>query len=157
MVERRCWLMKTEPDVFSFDDLMARPGRREAWDCIRNYQSRNTMRDLMRVGDEVLVYHSSCAPPHVAGLGRVASVPRPDPTQFDPQSPYFDPKATVDSPRWVLVDIDGDRALERPVPLDEMKAHPALQQMMVIRKGMRLSIQPVSPAEFDAVVAMAKA
>ena len=157
MADRKCWLMKTEPDVFSFEELMARPGRREGWDGTRNYQSRNTMRDLMSVGDEVLIYHSSCAPPHLAGLGRVASGPRPDPTQFDPQSQYFDPKSDAAAPRWVLVDIQGERALERPIPLDELKLHPALQQMMVIRKGMRLSIQPVAPAEFDAIVAMAKA
>ncbi len=156
MSDRRCWLMKSEPDAFSFDDLMSRPGRREPWDGVRNYQARNLMRDEMRVGDEVLFYHSRCTPPHVAGIARIAGPARPDPTQFEPSSKYYDAGSKADDPRWVLVVVEGVRPLERPVSLDELKASPHLEGMLVIRKGQRLSIQPVDPAHYDAVLAMAQ-
>lgn len=156
MTERRCWLMKSEPDAFGFDDLMARPQRREPWDGVRNYQARNFMRDEMQVGDEVLFYHSRVQPPHVAGVARIAGPARPDPSQFDPSSKYFDAKSTPDNPRWVLVDVEGVRALERPVTLDELKADPAFAEMLVTQRGQRLSIQPVARHHFDAVLAKAR-
>lgn len=137
------WLMKSEPDVFSIDDL-ARKGR-EQWDSIRNYQARNMMRDEMRIGDEVFFYHSSCEQPAIVGIARVCSEPYPDPTQFDRKSNYYDPKSTKDNPRWILVDIEFIRKLERPMPLTEIKSHAALTDMIVARRGNRLSIMPVEP------------
>ncbi|MGA8205637.1 MAG: EVE domain-containing protein [Woeseiaceae bacterium] len=135
------WLMKSEPDAYSIDDLM-RDGR-TAWDGIRNYQARNMMRDDMRIGDEILFYHSSCAEPAVVGVARVASEPYPDPTQFDRKSTYFDPKSRRDEPRWVLVDIEFVRKLERPLPLAELKERTDLEGMTLLRRGNRLSIMPV--------------
>ncbi len=137
------WLMKSEPDVFSIDDL-ARMGR-EQWDSIRNYQARNMMRDEMRIGDEIFFYHSSCEQPAIVGIARVCSQPYPDPTQFDRKSKYYDPKSTRDNPRWTLVDIEFVRKLERPIPLSEIKSDAALQDMIVARRGNRLSIMPVEP------------
>ncbi len=135
------WLMKSEPDAYSIDDLM-RDGR-TAWDGIRNYQARNMMRDDMRIGDEILFYHSSCAEPAVVGVARVASEPYPDPTQFDRKSKYFDPKSSRDEPRWVLVDIEFVRKLERPLLLAELKERTDLEGMTLLRRGNRLSIMPV--------------
>ena len=133
--------MKSEPDAYSIDDLM-RDGR-TAWDGIRNYQARNMMRDDMRIGDEILFYHSSCAEPAVVGVARVAGEPYPDPTQFDRKSKYFDPKSRRDEPRWVLVDIEFVRKLERPLPLTELKERADLEAMTLLRRGNRLSIMPV--------------
>ncbi len=150
-----CWLLKTEPNTFSIDDLASRPGHTEPWDGVRNYQARNFLRDGMRVGDEVLLYHSSCAVPAVVGLARVASVPRPDPTQFDPESPYCDPGSDPDHPRWVLVDIRYVRHLPRPVPLAELKQHAnALGDLALLRRS-RLSVMPVSDAQRDFILALA--
>lgn len=154
---RQCWLMKTEPSTFSMEDLLARPQRREPWDGVRNYEARNTMRDRMRQGDEVLIYHSGGAAPAVVGEARVASTARPDPTQFDSASPHFDAAARRDAPRWFLVDIEGVRTLERPVGLQEIKAHPALAAMALARRGQRLSILPVLPEHYDMIVAAARA
>jgi len=141
------WLMKSEPDECSIDDALAAPGRLTPWTGVRNYQARNTMRDAMRVGDGVLFYHSSCAEPGVAGLAEVASTARPDPTQFDRKSDYYDPKSKRAAPRWVMVDV---RALKktRLVPIAELKAQKALAQMWTLRPGNRLSITPVSEAEW---------
>ncbi|MEQ9465413.1 MAG: EVE domain-containing protein [Haliea sp.] len=150
-----CWLLKTEPDTFSIDDLASRPGQTEPWDGVRNYQARNFIRDGMRVGDEVLVYHSSCAVPGVVGLARVAGKPRPDPTQFDPESPYFDPGSDPDHPRWVLVDVRYLRHLPRPVTLAELKQHAdALDGLALLRRS-RLSVMPVSEAQRDFILALA--
>ncbi len=151
---RRHWLMKTEPETFGFADLMSRPQRTEPWDGVRNYQARNSIRDDMQVGDAVLIYHSRVDPPHVAGEAVIASPARPDPSQFQPSSKYFDPKATPEAPRWFLVDVRAVRWLDRPVSLPELKANPALTGMAVVQKGQRLSIQPVSAAHYDEVVAM---
>lgn len=137
------WLMKSEPDVFSIDDL-ARKGR-EKWDGIRNYQARNMMRDEMRIGDEIFFYHSSCEQPAIVGIARVCSEPYPDPTQFDRKSKYYDPKSAPDNPRWILVDIEFVRKLERPIPLTAIKSDAALVDMIVARRGNRLSIMPVEP------------
>jgi len=141
------WLMKSEPDECSIDDVLAAPGRGTPWTGVRNYQARNTLRDAMRVGDGVLFYHSSCAEPGIAGLAEVASAAYPDPTQFERKSPYFDPKATRHVPRWFSVDVRAKRKT-RLVPLAELRAHKALAGMAVLRRGNRLSITPVSAAEW---------
>ncbi|MDX1374443.1 MAG: EVE domain-containing protein [Burkholderiales bacterium] len=146
----RYWLMKSEPDAFSIDDLLAAPRRRTAWTGVRNYQARNFMRDAMRKGDGVLFYHSSCPEPGIAGLAEVASDAYPDATQFDPKSPYYDPKATRAAPRWFNVDVRGRRKT-RLVPLAELRAQRALAGMWLLRPGSRLSITPVSPAEWRAI------
>ncbi len=145
------WLMKSEPDEFSIDDLARAPKKTTPWFGVRNYQARNYMRDAMRVGDGVLFYHSSCAVPGIAGLARVASGPYPDETQFDPKSPYYDPKSTRANPRWLLVDVALERKT-RLLPLEELRARPELADMVVLRRGNRLSITPVTAREWAAVV-----
>ncbi len=139
--------MKSEPDEFSIDDALAAPDALTPWTGVRNYQARNYMRDAMRVGDGVLFYHSSCAEPGIAGLAEVARVAYPDPTQFDRASPYFDPKATHAAPRWFNVDV---RALKktRLIGTQRLRAHRALSGMQVLKRGSRLSITPVSAAEW---------
>lgn len=141
------WLMKSEPDECSIDDALAAPGRLTPWTGVRNYQARNYMRDQMKIGDGVLFYHSSCAEPGIAGLAEVASASRPDPTQFERKSDYYDPKSRREAPLWVLVEV---RALRktRLVPIAELKAHKALAAMWTLRPGNRLSITPVSAAEW---------
>jgi len=151
----RYWLMKSEPDEVSFDDLLAAPDATLAWFGVRNYQARNFMRDAMQPGDGVLFYHSSCAVPGVAGLAEIASGPYPDATQFDPASHYHDPKATEAAPRWISIDV---RAVERGryLPLAEMRNVAALDDMVLLQKGSRLSVSPVTRAEWDAVVALVR-
>jgi predicted RNA-binding protein with PUA-like domain len=141
------WLMKSEPDECSIDDVLAMPGHKTAWTGVRNYQARNYMRDEMSVGDGVLFYHSSCPEPGIAGVAEVASRPTLDKTQFDPSSDYYDPKSKKDAPRWVHVDV---RALRktRLVPLAELKKHKALAKMVTLRPGNRLSITPVTESEW---------
>jgi predicted RNA-binding protein with PUA-like domain len=141
------WLMKSEPDECSIDDALAAPGRITPWSGVRNYQARNFMRDAMRVGDGVFFYHSSCPEPGIAGLAEVASSAYPDPSQFDRRSDYYDAKSKRTAPRWVMVDV---RALKktRLVPLAELRRHEALAKMWLLRPGSRLSITPVSPAEW---------
>lgn len=141
------WLMKSEPDEVSIDDALAASGQTVPWTGVRNYQARNFMRDVMRVGDGVLFYHSSCAEPGIAGVAQVASTPYPDPTQFDPDSPYFDPKSMPDKPRWMLVDVRAQRKTPL-IALSALRAYPALADMLLLRKGSRLSITPVSAAEW---------
>ena len=147
------WLMKSEPAECSIDDLAAEPGQTVPWFGVRNYQARNFMRDAMRIGDGVLFYHSSCAEPGVAGLAEVASAPYPDASQFDAKSPYFDPKSAPDAPRWLLVDVRLRRKTAL-LPLKRMRELPQLQTMALLRPGSRLSITPVTPAEWKAVVAL---
>jgi predicted RNA-binding protein with PUA-like domain len=144
------WLMKSEPDECSIDDALAAPGRITPWTGVRNFQARNFMRDEMRVGDGVLFYHSSCPEPGIAGLAEVASAPYPDRTQFERRSPYYDAKSTRAAPRWMMVDI---RALRktRLVPLAELRRHRALAKMWLLRPGSRLSITPVSTAEWRTI------
>ena len=146
------WLMKSEPDAYSIDDL-ERDGR-EPWDGIRNYQARNMMRDDMRIGDKVFFYHSNCKEPGVVGIARVASEPYPDPTQFDPDSRYHDPKSSQDDPRWILVDVEFVRKLERTITLSEIKAHPGLDDMILTRRGNRLSVMPVSPEHWRLILSL---
>ena len=145
-----CWLMKSEPDAYSIDEL-EKDGR-EMWDGIRNYQARNMMRDDMRIGDDVFFYHSNCKEPAIVGLARVASEPYPDPTQFDPDEKYYDPKSEAGNPRWILVDVEFVRKLARPITLAELKAHPELDGMILTRKGNRLSIMPVSDDHRDLIL-----
>lgn len=140
----RWWLMKSEPEVYSIDDL-ARDGR-TAWTGVRNFQARNYMRDAMRVGDRVLFYHSNAEPSGVAGVARVASAPYADPTQFDRKSEGFEPRATRAKPVWMLVDVAFEAKLPRLVSLAELRAHPELAGLRVLQRGSRLSIQPVEPA-----------
>ena len=139
--------MKSEPDECSIDDVLAAPERKTPWSGVRNYQARNFMRDEMRVGDGVLFYHSSCAEPGIAGIAAVASAPYPDESQFDRKSPYYDGAAKREAPRWVNVDV---RALRktRLVPLAELRKHKPLAKMVLLRPGNRLSITPVSAAEW---------
>lgn len=147
------WLIKSEPYVYSFDDLV-KDGR-TLWDGVRNYQARNFMRDTMEVGDQVLFYHSNVKPPGVAGICEVASEPYPDPTQFDPASKYHDPKSDPDDPRWMLVDVTPVESLPRFVSLDELRATKSLAKMALLQRGQRLSIQPVTAAQFRTVLRIA--
>ena len=146
------WLMKSEPDAYSIDDL-ERDGT-EPWDGIRNYQARNMMRDDMRVGDQVLFYHSSCKEPAVVGIAKVSSKPYPDPTQFDPDAKYFDEKSSPDDPRWILVDVKFVRKTKRPITLKELKQHPALADFRLNQRGNRLSIFPVSKEHWDIILGL---
>ncbi len=145
------WLMKSEPDECSVDDALAAPNATVPWTGVRNYQARNFMRDVMRVGDGVLFYHSSCAEPGIVGVARVASAPYPDPTQFDPDSPYFDAASRRESPRWLLVDVQVLRKIPT-LTLPVLRARPQLADMLVLRKGNRLSITPVEPHHWSAIV-----
>ena len=149
---RSYWLMKSEPDEASITDLEHAPGQRLPWTGVRNYQARNFMRDQMRPGDGVLFYHSSCAEPGVAGLAEVASPAYPDATQFDPGSPYFDPKSDPAAPRWLHVDVR-HVATTPLLSLKAMRARPELAQMQLLRPGNRLSITPVTPEQWRAVLA----
>jgi predicted RNA-binding protein with PUA-like domain len=146
------WLVKSEPDTYSIDDLER--DRTERWDGIRNYQARNMMRDDMRIGDKVLFYHSSCAVPGVAGIAKIASKAYADPTQFDPESRYFDPKSVADDPRWMLVELAFVRKLKRVITLTEIKEQPGLEDMILTRRGNRLSIMPVAPAHWTRVLTL---
>lgn len=146
------WLMKSEPDAYSIDD-MQRDGR-DMWDGIRNYQARNSMRDDMKVGDEVFFYHSNCKEPGIVGITRVVSEPYPDPTQFDKKSKYFDPKSKQDNPTWILVDVEFVRKLERTISLRELKADKRLDDMVLTRKGNRLSVMPVSAKHWRHILSL---
>jgi predicted RNA-binding protein with PUA-like domain len=144
------WLMKSEPGECSVDDVLAAPRATVPWVGVRNYQARNFMRDGMRVGDGVLFYHSSCAEPGIVGIARVASTPYPDPTQFDAKSPYHDAKSKPDEPRWQLVDVQVLRKT-RNLALPELRANAELEDLVVLRKGNRLSITPVEPRHWRVI------
>jgi predicted RNA-binding protein with PUA-like domain len=150
------WLMKSEPDEVSIDDVMASADQTTPWFGVRNYQARNFMRDQMRDGDGVLFYHSSCPEPGIAGLARVVGGPYPDATQFDQDSKYYDPKATQEQPRWISVDVQGTRKT-RLLSLAELRTIPALEDMVVLQKGSRLSITPVTPAQWKVAVKLLSA
>lgn len=153
---RKYWLMKSEPEVFSLEDLKNCPGKTEHWDGIRNYQARNLMRDDMQKGDWVLFYHSNAGPETgVVGLAEVVSKEAyPDHTAWDKKSKYYDEKSSHGNPRWLMVDIRYKRALKNPVTLQEMKAEKSLEGMRVVQRGQRLSIQPVEKKHFDKVCKM---
>lgn len=149
---KKYWLMKTEPDVFSIDDLKSNVV--EPWDGVRNYQARNFMRDEMKKGDIVLIYHSNCKPPGIAGVATVENESYPDHTAQDPKSKYYDPKASDENPRWFMVDVKFKKKLRRVVGLGELKENPELSDMKILQKGNRLSITPVSKGEFESVLSM---
>jgi len=145
------WLMKSEPEECSVDDALAAKNSTVPWVGVRNYQARNFMRDGMKVGDGVLFYHSSCAEPGIVGIARVASTAYPDPTQFDPKSPYYDPKSKREEPRWLLVDVQVTKKIPN-ITLPELRARPELEDLVILRKGNRLSITPVEPKHWKAIV-----
>ena len=145
------WLMKSEPGEVSVDDALAAPQSTVPWTGVRNYQARNFMRDTMRIGDGVLFYHSSCAEPGIVGIARVASTAYPDPTQFDPASPYFDAASRPEAPRWLLVDVQVQYKT-RNFTLPELRADPALAELRVLQKGNRLSITPVEPRHWQHIL-----
>ena len=145
--------MKNEPDEYSFDHAMAAPAQTIAWNGVRNYQARNFMRDDMQVGDGVLYWHSSCAEPGIYGLARIAGNLRVDPSQFDPDDPYCDPKSSPDKPRWLTLDVQAVRKT-RPLLIAELRAQAELAQMRVLQKGNRLSITPVDEEEWRCITAL---
>lgn len=149
----RYWLMKSEPSVFSIDDLARRPKQTEAWTGVRNYQARNFMRDDMRPGDHAFFYHSSCPEPGIAGIVEVVRAAYPDATQYDRKSEYYDPKATRDHPRWFNVDVRWVKKT-RLVSIPELRSHRELAGMRVLAKGSRLSITPVEPAEWKFIISL---
>ena len=149
---QRFWLMKNEPDEYSFAHALAAPGATIAWNGVRNYQARNFMRDEMQPGDGVLYWHSSCAEPGIYGLARIAGNLRVDPSQFDPEDPYYDPKSPRDKPRWLTLDVQALKAAAPALLIAALRRHPELEQMRVLQKGNRLSITPVTPAEWDFIV-----
>lgn len=151
----RHWLMKTEPDVLSIDDLKRL--KTSLWDGVRNYQARNFMMKDMQVGDEVLFYHSSCEPPGVAGLAKVVAKAEPDPTQFDKKSEYYDAKATKEKPIWFCVKVGFVQKFEELVALEKLRAEKTLKDMLLMKRGQRLSIQPVTKLEYSHILKMAKA
>jgi predicted RNA-binding protein with PUA-like domain len=149
------WLLKSEPDVFSLEDLKNCPNQTEPWDGIRNYQARNLMRDEMKVGDQALFYHSRQAEPAIVGTVRVVREAYPDHTSWDPSSKYFDEKSSAENPRWLMVDVQFESEFSRPVTLKELRSVPELKEMFLLRKGTRLSVQPVTEEEFQLILAIA--
>ena len=147
----RYWLFKSEPESFSFDDLWAAPKRTTCWDGVRNYQARNFMRDEMAVGDGVLYYHSSADPTGVAGVAEVARAAYPDHTAFDAADSHYDPKSKRDDPTWLMVDVRAVKKLPHFVTLDELRAARGLEELQVLKRGNRLSITPVTPAEWEII------
>ena len=151
----RYWLMKSEPGCFALDDLEQSPGKVAAWDGVRNFQARNLLRDAIKTGDGVLFYHSSCAEPAIVGLAEVLRGGYPDHTARDPGSDHYDPRATPDNPIWFMVDIQFLARLPQPLTRDMLRSHPVLAGMMVLQRGCRLSVQPVTADEWRAVLAVA--
>ncbi|GGZ50974.1 EVE domain-containing protein [Paraglaciecola chathamensis] len=150
------WLFKTEPDAFSIDDLAARPNQTEHWDGIRNYQARNFLRDQVKQGDKVFIYHSSCKEVGIAGLAEVVKEAYPDHTQFDPESHYYDPKSSPENPRWVMVDVTFIEKFPDVLALKKIKTMPEISEVGLVKKGHRLSIMPVNEQEFSALLAAAR-
>ena len=146
------WLMKSEPDAFSIDDLAKCPKKTEHWDGVRNYQARNMMRDDMEKGDLVFFYHSNCDVPGIVGIAEVVKTGYPDFTAFDPEAKYYDPKSDPDNPRWYMVDIKYKRKLKRVISLQELKSYKSLSEMPLVRKGNRLSVMPISKKHWDFVL-----
>ncbi len=146
------WLMKSEPYVYSIQDLAKDKNKTTCWDGVRNYQARNMMRDKMKKGDLVLYYHSNAKPPGVAGVAKIVQESYPDHTQFDKKSKYYDPKATNEEPRWFMVDIQLVKIFKNFLPLEDLKALKALDGMELIRKGSRLSVQPVTKKQYETIV-----
>lgn len=151
---KKYWLMKSEPDVFSIDDLSKRENQTEHWDGVRNYQARNFMRDEMQVGDIILFYHSNCPVPGIAGLATVASSAYPDHTQFDKKSDYYDPKSTQENPRWMMVDVKFKKKFGNVISLHYLKECDELKDMRLLQKGNRLSVMPVNKEEYEFIVGL---
>ena len=149
---KRYWLMKSEPDAFSIDDLAK--VKVEPWNGVRNYQARNMMRDEMKKGDRVFIYHSNCDEPGVVGIARVEREGYPDPTAFDPEDKHYDPKSDPENPRWYLVDVKFERKLRRTITLVELKAQAALEGMALVRRGNRLSVMPVSGKQWEYILSL---
>jgi predicted RNA-binding protein with PUA-like domain len=148
------WLMKSEPDVFSIDDLAQK--KVTYWDGVRNYQARNFMMKDMKLGDVVLFYHSNAIPPGIAGLAKISALAQPDVSQFDKKSEYYDPSASKEKPRWFCVQVEFVKKFKNLISLEELRQTPALQSMLVLKKGQRLSIQPVTAVEFNVIQKMAR-
>ena len=146
------WLLKSDPETFSWDDLQKSSGKKTIWDGVRNYQARNLLRDAIAVGDLALFYHSQEEPPSVLGVARVSRKGFPDPTQFDSRSKYHDPDSSPENPRWYSVEIKSERALPRPVTLPEMRTTRGLEDMVLLRRGSRLSVQPVTAKEWKIIM-----
>ncbi len=149
------WLVKSEPDVFSIDDLAKSKNKTTYWDGVRNYQARNTLRDQMKLGDRVLFYHSNATPPAIVGIAKVVKEGYPDHTAFDPKNDHYDPKSKQENPTWFMVDIQLEQKFAQPLTLPELKAEKRLEGMELVRRGSRLSVQPVRPHEFEVVLQMA--
>jgi len=146
------WLMKSEPNEFSIDDLKTQPGKTEHWDGVRNYQARNMMRDQMKIGDQVFFYHSNCETPGIVGIAKVVREGYPDFTAFEPKDPHYDPKSDPDNPRWYMVDIKYVRKLKRTISLKELKEISALSEMPLVRKGNRLSVMPTTKQQWQHIL-----
>ena len=151
------WLFKTEPEDFSITDLENRPGKREPWDGVRNYQARNFLRDKIQIGDQVLIYHSSCKLVGVAGIAKVTDNKLVDSTQFNPESKYYDPKSTPDNPRWWMVEIEHVKTFEKVFPLKAIKEMEGITELPLVKKGHRLSVMPVIEDEYLLIVNKAAA
>jgi len=152
---KRYWLVKSEPDAFSFDDLLASPNATTCWDGVRNYQARNSMRDDMKTGDLVFFYHSSCDPSAIVGIAEVVRESYPDHTAFDANDSHYDPKSKRDAPTWMMVDIRALEPLPRPLTLDDLRGVKGLEKMVLLQKGSRLSVQPVTAKEWETVCKLA--
>ena len=148
------WLMKSEPDVFGIDDLKSRPRRTEHWDGVRNYQARNMLRDHMKKGDKAFFYHSSCDEPGIVGVMEITRQGYPDDSAWNPKSPHYDPKSTPTHPRWYMVDVRYLRKLRRCITLQELKQHPELNDLALLRRGNRLSIMPITPDQWNFVLGL---
>jgi predicted RNA-binding protein with PUA-like domain len=150
------WLMKSEPNCFSLDDLKSRKNQTEPWDGVRNYQARNMMRDQMKIGDKVFFYHSNCKVPGIVGMAKVVTTGYPDPTQFDPDEGHFDPKSDPNNPRWFLVDVQFVKQFKETISLEYLKTLPELSGMQLLRKGNRLSVMPVEKTHWEIIISSAK-
>ena len=149
------WLLKSEPDAFSYQDLENAPNRGTVWDGVRNYQARNILRDDIKAGDKAFFYHSSCKEPGVAGICTITETGIIDPSSLDPTSKYYDPKSSPDNPRWITINVVADRALKRVITLKELRQHEALSEMVLLNRG-RLSVQPVSESEWEYILGLEK-
>lgn len=148
------WLMKSEPSEFGIDDLILRPNQTEPWDGVRNYQARNMLRDAMQLGDQVFFYHSNCEIPGIVGIAEIVKVGYPDDNAFDPNDKHYDPKSTPEKPIWYKVDVKFVQKFARTISLKELKAHPALQELALVRRGNRLSINPISPEQWAVILSL---
>ena len=155
MPKRRYWLFKSEPTTYSFENLMREKGRRTHWDGVRNFQARNLLRDQIQVGDGVLFYHSSTDPMAIVGTAKVVRSGYPDHTAFDPKDPHYDPKSDPEDPTWYMVDIVGEKAFRKPLTRERLKESKVLSDMMLLRRGARLSVQPVTAPQWRAILKMA--